>query len=135
MRYLNRLALIEESNMRRLLQFCMACAVLVFQADLALASDDIVVLGSGGRDCATFAKGYKKEPDFEETLLRTWITGYLSGRNEMSRQSGGDWKNLKVFDLDSAVSRIKVFCDQHPLLHFHLQLAPMYDALPSVVPR
>jgi hypothetical protein len=109
-------------------------ALLVSSAaqQCALAADDIVVWGSGGRDCATFTKGYKKEPDLEELLLTTWITGYLSGLNMMTRYKGGDMKNLKVFDMERAVSRIKVFCDQHPLLYFSGQLHDMFDALPSI---
>ena len=112
----------------------LAGAALVFlSGHLALASDDFVVWGSGGQDCATFAKDYKEQPVLADTFLRTWVMGYLSGLNEMSKQSG-DWKNLKAFDLDAAVSRIKKYCDQHPLLYFNEQFDAMYKDLP-VIPR
>jgi len=111
----------------------LAGVMLVFlSSQWAFASDDFVVWGSGGRDCATFAKDYKEQPDLAETFLRTWIMGYLSGLNEMSKQRGGDMRNLKLFDLDVAVSRIKVFCDEHPLLYFNGQFDKIYDALPVV---
>jgi hypothetical protein len=57
--------------------------------------------------------------------------GYVSGLNE-SRKGSGGWKNLKAFDLDKAVARIKIYCDKHPLLYFNLQVDEMFEALPEV---
>jgi hypothetical protein len=106
-------------------------ALALLSSQLAFATDDFVIWGSGSQDCATFAKDYKKEPVMADTFLRTWIMGYLSGLNQSSKQNG-DWKNLKVFDLDAAVSRIKKYCDQHPLLYFNEQFDAMYKELPRV---
>jgi hypothetical protein len=108
-------------------------ALLVSAPQCALAGDlasvpEVVIRGVGAADCATFAKNYKERPDDEYMLLITWITGYLSGLNMNSSHR----KNLKSFNIDRAVDRIKVFCDQHPLLYFGEQLDAMWNDLPSI---
>lgn len=88
-------------------------------------------MGMGTATCAEYAQEYRKAPKQIEMLFFSWAQGYLSGINTGHIADHKPTADLASISTDDQESRIRSYCDQHPLLTYAQAVLVLYYSLPQ----
>jgi len=95
--------------------------------------------GAGALTCAIFVQQYKADPSFTEAFYFSWAMGYMTASN--IARPDRRFAVVNSVSADVMKSRLRDYCDAHPLkryvdgvedLYFSLPQAPYPSATPKV---
>lgn len=88
-------------------------------------------MGIGMDSCAEFAKNYRNNPTFWETAYFTWVQGFMSGLNILQHVTNKTPRDLNGLSLSDQKYRLRMFCDQRPLVTVAQAAVDIFQALPE----
>ena len=90
----------------------------------------MVVVGIGAVGCQQFAEWYRGNPARIEAMAFTWAQGFMSAINW--ERGTGHLKNLSSLSEDVQRSKLRSYCDRHPLGNVLDAVWELYNDMPLV---
>jgi hypothetical protein len=78
---------------------------------------------------------YRDDPKFIEAHTTDWALGFLSGLNMNALMKEEETRNLKTFSVQGMESRLRRYCDQHPLGNYLDAVMTLYQSMDVVPPK
>lgn len=88
--------------------------------------------GLGMHSCAEFARAYAANPTVTEDLYFTWAQGFMSGMNLMAIAMRLPFRNIDGNGMAIHKSRIRSYCDAHPLAPYAAAVSTVYESFPPM---
>lgn len=86
--------------------------------------------GAGTNTCAEFSRSYAASPDRAEALYFSWAEGYMTALNTASLRNGPTSQNLDI-SVEIMESRVRAYCDAHPLDYYSDAVFNLFKGLPQ----
>lgn len=86
-------------------------------------------MGVGEMTCGQFAAQYMASPSNEDYFF-DWAQGFLSGANAMSLADTNLYRDLTYVSTVEQRGYIRNYCNDHPLVNYHMAVAVLYQSLP-----
>jgi hypothetical protein len=96
-----------------------------------VSGQQMALRGIGTTSCAEFAKAYKIDPTYAETVYASWAQGLMSGANLLTMRDQKQFRDLGAKPYEMQMMQIRNYCDSHPLATFVSAVLDTFSALPS----
>lgn len=88
------------------------------------------MMGAGSISCAEYGKEYQRDPAETNNLFFSWAQGFWSGMNVAQSGANKKMRNLAGLTISDQLDRLRLFCDQRPLLPFAAAAKITYEDFP-----
>jgi hypothetical protein len=95
---------------------------------------EVYQMGPGAGTCGLYAQQYQADPANTESFYFTWAQGFISGMNTLSLSAGGPIVDMDATPIEAQRSRIRAYCNAHPLSDYDAAVFDLYASLAKVTP-